>query len=438
MKSKTPKVLHKMAGKPILHHTLDACIDAGIEDIVVVVGHQGEAVQAATPHKVHFVWQEERLGTGHAVMCAKEHIELDEQVLVLFGDSPLLTPALLQDVIAFQKREEAHAVVVSTQVPDPFGYGRVFAGEDGVFIDLVEQRDLTGSQGECDIINTSMFMAEGRALLYGLERIGNANSQNEYYLTDVPKELKHDGYKVAVFHSSDYTQFLGINTQIQLAEARAVMHKRIAETHMNNGVVLIDPVSTYIDSTVTIEPDVTVYPGTILEGMCHIAEDAVIGPNCRIVDSHIGAGSTVQNSVIEGAKVGKCCTIGPFAYLRKDTVVGDHCRVGDFVELKNTTLGNGSKASHLAYIGDAEVGEGVNFGCGTITVNYDGKNKFKTVIEDGAFVGSNVNLIAPVTVHSGAYVAAGSTITDEVPADALAIARPRQTIKEGWAKDKKK
>jgi bifunctional UDP-N-acetylglucosamine pyrophosphorylase/glucosamine-1-phosphate N-acetyltransferase len=258
--------------------------------------------------------------------------------------------------------------------------------------------------------------------------------KKEYYLTDVPKELKHDGYKVSVFHSPDYQQFLGINTQAQLAEARAVMHKRIAHAHMNNGVIIIDPAVTYIDCDVTIEPDATIYPGVFLEGASHIGEDVVIGANTRMVDSTVGTGSTVQNSVLDGAIVGKHSTIGPFAYLRKGTVVGDDCRVGDFVELKNTTMGNGSKASHLAYIGDAEIGADVNFGCGAVTVNYDGKNKFKTVVEDGAFVGSNVNLIAPVTVHSGAYVAAGSTITDEVPADALAIARQRQTIKEGWAK----
>jgi len=271
-----------------------------------------------------------------------------------------------------------------------------------------------------------------------LERLDNNNRQNEYYLTDVPKITKESGHKVLVYNDPDYTQFLGVSSQKQLADINMLMRSRIIDKHYDNGVVIPDPFSVHIEAGVEIEAEATILTGTMLYGNTKIAAEAVIGPYAQITDSDIGFQTHVRNSVVESAKLGANCQVGPFAYLRKGTVAGDDCRIGDFVELKNATLGNGSKASHLAYIGDAQIGEGVNFGCGAITVNYDGLGKHLTVIEDGAFIGSNVNLVAPIVVHEGAFVAAGSTIVQEVPEGALAIARERQINKEGRAPDLKK
>lgn len=400
MKSELPKVLFKVAGKPLLHCVIDTCLEAGIDDITVVVGKSGEKVREATDHAVQFAWQKEQLGTGHAVICAKDHIDPDDSVVVLAGDAPLVTPDLLKNLMKFQQDKKVHGVVVSTLVPDPTGYGRVITTPSGGFEAIVEHRDLAPEQMDVKDINPSVYVFTGRELLRGLELIDNNNSQKEYYLTDVPKMMKQEGFKVAVYHDSDYLQFLGINSQKQLSEAAAVLRSRIIDKHFDNGVTIIDPNTTYIDA------DVEIGPGTVIKPC----------------------------TVIEKSKIGSNCQIGPFAYIREDTVVGDRCRIGDFVELKKSTLGDDTKAAHLAYIGDAEIGNRVNFGCGAITVNYDSKLKNKTIVEDGAFVGSNVNLVAPITVGAGAYVAAGSTVVDDVPSEALAIARQRQVHKEGWAK----
>ncbi|MCL2399114.1 MAG: bifunctional UDP-N-acetylglucosamine diphosphorylase/glucosamine-1-phosphate N-acetyltransferase GlmU [Defluviitaleaceae bacterium] len=433
MKSTLPKALHKVAGKPMLHCVIDSCIKADIKDIVVVVGNAGAEVQKATPYPIHFVWQDQQLGTGHAVLCAKEHIAPDDKVVVIFGDTPLITSEFLKALSAFQEKEQANGVVVAANVPNPEGYGRVFTTKGNVFEAIIEDRDLSADQRSNSLINTGVYMSTGRELLYGLERISDNNSQKEYYLTDVPKIVKEANYKVAVYQETDFTQLLGVNSQRQLADANLTLRNRILDNHLENGVVISDPLTTYIEMDVEIEAEVVLHPGTMLHGSCKIGKDAVIGPYTQITDSIVGDRTTVRQSVLEEAKIGNDCQIGPFAYLRNGAVAGDRCRIGDFVEIKNATLGDDSKASHLAYIGDARIGDNVNFGCGAITVNYDGKVKHLTIVEDGAFIGSNVNLIAPVTVQTGAFVAAGSTIVQDVPADALAIARQHQTNKEGKA-----
>ena len=438
MKSDLPKVLHPLAGKPLIHYVIDACFDAGIEDITVIIGKGGEAVKEAISQPVNFVWQHQQLGTGHAVLCAKEHINPDDRIVVLYGDSPLITSKLLKDLLDFQVEKDAQNVVVAARVPDPSGYGRVVTTASGDFVDIVEDKDLAPGQRCIDFINTGVFVSTGKELLYGLERLDNNNSKQEYYLTIIPKIVKESGFKVAVYDAPDYSQFLGINSQKQLAEALAILRSRITDRHFENGVVISDPSTVYIDADVEIETGVILHPGVMLYGKCRIDKGAVIGPYAQITDSQIGPGSVVRNSLLEGVQIGADCQVGPFAYLRGGTVIGDRCRIGDFVELKNSTLGDDTKAAHLAYIGDAEVGDRVNFGCGAVTVNYDGAKKHLTVIEDDVFIGSNVNLVAPVEVRTGAFVAAGSTITHEVPADALAIARERQTIKEGMAKKLKK
>ena len=418
MKSDLPKVLHTVAGKPMLHCVIDSCKEAGIDDIVVVVGKGGKEVQKATPSSVKFVWQDEQLGTGHAVLCAVEHIKHDDHIIILYGDTPLITSDLLKNLISFQQEREAHGVIVSTPVPDPTGYGRIITTPFGDFEGIVEQRDLSPQQEKIKSINPGVYMFTGRELLHGLAFVGNDNNQHEYYLTDVPKILKEHDFKVFVYSDPDYLQFLGVNSQKQLAEAATAMRSRIIDKHFENGVIIIDPSTVYIDDDVEIEQGVTIHPGAILKGGCKIGKGTIIGPY----------------TVAEDAVIGQDCRVGPFAYLRPGTVIGDRCRVGDFVEIKNSTLGNDTNAAHLAYIGDAKLGDGVNFGCGAITVNYDGANKSLTEVEDGAFVGSNVNLVAPVKVRSGAFVAAGSTIVDDVPQDALAIARERQVNKENYKK----
>ncbi|MCL2015661.1 MAG: bifunctional UDP-N-acetylglucosamine diphosphorylase/glucosamine-1-phosphate N-acetyltransferase GlmU [Defluviitaleaceae bacterium] len=438
MKSNLPKVLHTVTGKPMLHYVIEACQNADITDITVVISKNGEPVKTATPHSVKFVEQAEQLGTGHAVLCAKDNIDPNDQVVILCGDTPLITSAFLRKLFAFQETQEAHAVVVATKVPDPAGYGRITTSPNGDFAAIVEHKDLSATQRNITDINTGIFLATGSELLYGLARLENHNYQNEYYLTDVPKILKSTGYNVAVYNAPNYSEFLGVNSQKQLETAATVLRQRIIDKHFENGVQIIDSTAVYIDAAVEIAAGVTIYPGTMLQGNSKIAENATIGPYSQVINSNIGKATTVRNSVLENATVGENCQLGPFAYLRPGTVIGDHCRIGDFVEVKNATIGNNTNAAHLAYIGDAQVGEGVNFGCGAITVNYDGVTKNTTIVEDNAFIGSNVNLIAPVTVHSGAFVAAGSTITSEVPKNALAIARERQVNKKGFAAKYKK
>ena len=434
MKSDFPKVLHTIVGKPMLHCVIDTCIAAGIDDITVVIGKNGDEIIKATDRPVNFVWQNEQLGTGHAVMCAKDSIDPDDKVVVLNGDAPLVTSGFLRGLMEFQLEKDAHGVVVATNVPDPTGYGRVMTNEHGDFSAIVEQRDLHldgGSDNNC--IYTGILMANGRELLYALEHVDNKNNQSEYYITDVPLIMKEDGFNVEIYNDPDYLQFLGVNSQRQLAEAGLVFRDRILDAHFENGVVIVDPSSVYIDMDVEISPRVIIHPGTSIFGNTRIKEGAQIGPYTQITNSVIGSGTVVRNSVLETVHVGSNCQIGPFAYLRPGTVIGNRCRVGNFVEVKNAKLGDDTTAAHLAYIGDAQIGKGVNFGCGAITVNYDGESKHVTVVEDNAFIGSNANLIAPVTVHSGAFIAAGSTIDKEVPAGTLAIARERQTNKEGFA-----
>jgi len=434
MKSDLPKVLHPLAGKPMINYVIDTCFEAGIKDIVVVVGKGGEAVKEAINRPVNFVWQHQQLGTGHAVLCAKEYIAPDDRIVVLCGDSPLITSKFLKDLFDFQLKEKAQNVVVAARVPDPAGYGRVITTDSGEFVDIIEDKELAPDQRSINLMNTSVFMSTGKELLYGLERLDNNNSKQEYYLTTIPHMVMKSGMKVAVYNAPDYQQFLGINSQKQLAEATAVLRHRIIDRHFENGVVISDPYTVYIDADAEIETGVILHPGVMIYGKCRIDKGAIIGPYAQITDSQVGPGSIVRNSLLEGVQIGADCQVGPFAYLREGTVIGDRCRIGDFVELKNSTLGSDTKAAHLAYIGDAQVGDGVNFGCGAVTVNYDGTKKHLTVIEDEVFIGSNVNLIAPVEVRTGAFVAAGSTITHEVPEDALAIARERQTNKEGMAK----
>ncbi|GGG08080.1 bifunctional protein GlmU [Paenibacillus albidus] len=434
MKSKLYKVLHPVCGKPMVGHVLDTVKATGCERSIVIVGHGAEAVQAYLGGQAEYVLQEVQLGTGHAVKQAKGLLGSEEgTTIVICGDTPLVTTGTLEGLMALHEERGAAATVLTAVMEQPAGYGRIIRGEDGGVLKIVEQKDCTPEEDAVTEINTGTYCFDNAKLFAALEKVTNSNNQQEYYLTDVIGILKAQGETVLGYQANDSAESIGVNDRLALSEAEGHMRQRINRYHMLNGVTIIDPASTYIGAEVIIGPDTTLYPGTTLKGKTVIGDNCVIGPASEIEDCQIMDGATIKQSVLNGAQVGARTSVGPFAYLRPGSVLGEEVKVGDFVEIKNATIGDGSKVSHLSYIGDATVGRNVNVGCGAITVNYDGYNKSKTEIEDDAFIGSNVNLVAPVTVGKGAFVVAGSTITRSVSENELAIARVRQENKPGYA-----
>ncbi len=437
MKSKLSKVVHKVCGKEMINHCIDASYAAGADECCVVIGHAGDTVIEAVGEEASFVWQNERLGTGHAVMQAKERIALCENVLVLTGDTPLITGDTLKSAIKCHIENSNDATVITAVADNPFGYGRIVR-KDGRVEKIVEQKDTSKQQQEIKEINSGMYVFRSKELLQSLDKIKNDNAQGEYYLTDVLEILNSMGKKVGAFTAPDPNEILGVNDRVQLAEAEKIMRRRINEKFMRAGVTIKDPDNTYICADAIIGIDTVIYPGAVIEGKCVIGENVYIGHECFLQNAVIGSFTDVNISTIIDSSVGENTHVGPYAYIRPGCDVGSNCKVGDFVELKKAHIGDGTKLSHLTYVGDATVGKNVNFGCGTVVVNYDGKKKYQTVIKDNAFIGCNSNLVSPVTVNEGAYIAAGSTITDEVPADALAIARARQVVKTNWSDRRKK
>ncbi len=439
MKSKLPKVLHKICGKPLLSHVINTAKSSGIDKNIVIIGNRSDLVRN-TIEEVIFVEQPMGegvpYGTGFAVMQAKDFIEDDSHVLILYGDTPLITSETINSLIEFHKDGNYEATVLSADFDDPTGYGRIIRDTNGNVESIVEHKDASDLQRNIKEINSGIYCFNGKSLKLALDRLNNNNVQNEYYITDAIKilndlELRVGGYKIL-----DNEEIFGINSRQQLAEAEKVMRKRINNYHMANGVTIIAPDNTYIDADVRIERDTIIYPGVIIEGKTSIGEDSIIGQNSRIVDSAIGNNVEIQISTILESKVDDNAHIGPYAYLRPNSDIGKNVKIGDFVEVKNSKIGENSKASHLSYIGDAIVGKGVNIGCGTVFVNYDGMKKHKTIVQDNVFIGCNTNLVSPVEVEEGAYIAAGSTITERVPKDSLSIARARQVNKEGWVEKK--
>ncbi|WP_018753523.1 bifunctional UDP-N-acetylglucosamine diphosphorylase/glucosamine-1-phosphate N-acetyltransferase GlmU [Paenibacillus sanguinis] len=434
MKSKLYKVLHPVCGKPMVGHVLDAVNQAGCQRSIVVVGHGAEAVKSYLGSSAEYVLQEQQLGTGHAVKQAGSLLGGEQgTTVVICGDTPLVTAETIEALINHHTRKSAAATVLTAHMDQPFGYGRVIRGESGTVVRIVEQKDCSSEEAAVQEINTGTYCFDNAKLFAALEKVTNHNSQQEYYLTDVIGILVQDNEVVEGYAVPDVRESIGVNDRIALSEAEQMMRERIVREHMLGGVTVIDPSSTYIGAEVKIGSDTVLYPGTFLSGKTVIGEDCIIGPSAQIEDSIILDGAKVKQSVLSQAEVGRESTVGPFAYLRPGTKLGSKVKVGDFVEIKNASLDDGSKVSHLSYVGDAKVGKNVNIGCGAITVNYDGYNKSITEIEDDAFVGSNVNLIAPVKVGKGAYVVAGSTITQAVPENDLAIARARQENKPGYA-----
>ena len=435
MKSKKAKVLHEVMGKSMVQRVVDVAKSAGLEEIAVIVGHQAEQVQEALKDSgVTFFLQQEQKGTGHAVMQAESFLEEGKDVVILYGDTPLLQKETLLSLMDFHEQAQNAVTIISSLVDQPDGYGRIVRDEAGQFVKNVEHKDASEAQRQIKEINSGIYCFDGGCLKEALKKINNQNAQGEYYLPDTLSVLKAEGKKVDAMVVSDSRQFLGVNTRAQLAQVQKVLQERVNAYWMNEGVTILDPATTYIADTVTIGMDTVIYPQTLLEGHTVIGENCQIGPCTRLTDMTVGDETTMQFTTAMESTVGSFTKVGPYAYIRPNCHIGNHIKVGDFVEVKNSVIGDGTKISHLTYVGDSDVGQNINFGCGTVTVNYDGKKKFRTVIEDNVFIGCNANLVAPVTLKEGSYVAAGSTITKDVPPKALAVARNRQTNLEGWSK----
>ncbi|HEX3031470.1 MAG TPA: bifunctional UDP-N-acetylglucosamine diphosphorylase/glucosamine-1-phosphate N-acetyltransferase GlmU [Bacillota bacterium] len=433
MKSSLPKVLHQILGRPMVQYVIDACTQAGVSKPILVVGHGAEQVREAVGDQANYALQLEQLGTGHAVLQAEALLQgFDGNVLVLCGDTPLLEEATLSGLIRHHRETGAAATVLSAVMENPRGYGRIIRDDNGGVARIVEEKDASPTEQAIREINTGSYCFAASDLMAALKQLTPENAQGEYYLTDVLEILNKKGQKVEGYVAVNPQETMGINDRVQLAQAATSIRDRINTAHMVAGVTLTDPAATYIEPGVEIGPDTVIYPNTHLQQKARIGSGCTVGPNSRIVGSIIGDGTSVDSSIVLDSTVGSKCTIGPFAYLRPATTLADRVKVGDFVELKKSTIGEGSKVPHLSYVGDATVGTGVNIGAGTITCNYDGFNKFQTVIQDNAFIGSNTNLVAPVEVGKGAVVAAGSTLTTDVPEGALGVARGKQRNISGW------
>lgn len=445
MRSKRIKVLHHIMGKPMLGHPIDAAFEAGATRVITVLGHDRQQVQAwmeTHPHaeRIEVAIQQEQLGTAHAVACASTHLAKnpDAITLILSGDVPNIQPETIR---AFLADAQHHTLSVMTaKLDDPLRYGRIVRDEHDALAQIVEFADADEAQRQINEINTGIYAVKTTFLLDALETIMNAganNAQAEYYLTDIAALAARDNQAHAWIIEDD-AQTHGVNTRAQLAQAIEVARNRINAHWMAQGVTMLDPSRTYIDAQATLSADVLLYPDVHIEGASHIDEDVEIQSGCMIKDSTVGARTLIKsNCYIDSSSVGQDTNVGPFAHLRPGTQVGNDCKVGNFVEIKKSVLGDGAKASHLTYLGDATVGEKANIGAGTITCNYDGKNKSQTIIEAGAFIGSNSALVAPVTIGEGAYVGAGSTITNDVPSEALGVARSRQRNIDRWKQRKK-
>lgn len=441
MKSKIPKVLHKICGKPILDYVINASKNANVEKSYCIVGHGGGKVkeQIKDPSiifKTQPIGEDYPYGTGYAVMQAMDYIEDDSTVLILYGDTPLITDKTIQKFMKYHKENKYDGTVLTALLEDPTGYGRIVRDRKGHILKIVEHKDAMEEELEIKEINSGIYCFNGKLLKYALGKIDNDNAQGEYYITDVIKILKDENYQVGAYIIDDPIEIHGINSRVQLAFCEKVMKKWINENYMMEGVTIINPENTYIESGVSIGKDSIIYPGTILLGDTVIGEDCIIGENSRIENSKIGNKVEIYSSTITESIVDDECHIGPYSHLRPNSHLGKNIKIGNFVEVKNSKIGDNSKAGHLAYIGDADVGKNVNVGCGVIFVNYNGRSKFRSIVEDNAFIGSNSNLVAPVVVKEWGYIAAGSTITHEVEKGSLSIARARQVNKNGWV-DKK-
>ncbi|MCH2556506.1 MAG: bifunctional UDP-N-acetylglucosamine diphosphorylase/glucosamine-1-phosphate N-acetyltransferase GlmU [Alcanivorax sp.] len=437
MKSALPKVLHPIAGRPMVQHVVDAAAALSPANTVVVYGHGGERVrEAVSGERLRWAEQAEQLGTGHAVAQALPHLN-EDVVLVLYGDVPLIRPETLRDFVA--RVNDRSLALMSLELDDPAGYGRIVRDDRGQVTRIVEQKDASDDEKRIREINTGILACSRRFLNDSLPKLSNRNAQGEYYLTDLIAMAVEAGMEVVTEQPEHAWEVDGVNDRVQLARLERVYQRVRAEALMRGGVTLLDPARLDIRGAVSTGTDVTIDVNVVLEGKVTLGDGVRIGPNCVIRDAHIATGAVIEaNSVIDGAVVGEGCNVGPFARLRPGTELAAKARIGNFVETKKARIGEGSKVNHLTYIGDSRIGKGVNVGAGTITCNYDGVNKFQTVMKDGVFIGSNSSLVAPVTIGENATVGAGSVVTKDVPDNGLAVARGQQRNIENWPRPAKK
>ena len=435
MKSKLYKVLHPVSGQPMVEHIINRVSETNPDQIITIVGHGAEQVKAQLGERSEYALQAEQLGTGHAVLQAASFLQGKEgTTLVISGDTPLLTTETLNNLFEYHQGKNASATILTAQAEDPTGYGRIIRDHIGIVEKIVEQKDTTPEEALVQEINTGTYCFDNQALFEALNKVGTDNAQGEYYLTDIIEILKDAGKTVAAYQTEDFDESMGVNDRIALAKANELMRQRINKMHMVNGVSFVDPATTYIDAGVEIGSDTVIEASVQLQGKTVIGSDCVIGAHSRIVDSVIEDHVVVEHSVIEKSLVKSHADVGPFAHLRPKAEIGEGVHIGNFVEVKNAEIGKNTKVGHLTYVGDATLGEEINVGCGVVFVNYDGKNKHRTTIGDHSFIGSNANIIAPVEIAKNTSVAAGSTITEDIPEYAMAIARARQVNKEEYAK----
>ena len=441
MKSKSAKVLHEIAGRTIIENLLAAVKPLEAKNLTVVVGsHKDEVIEhlSKIAPKAKTVFQEKRNGTGGAAQLALASHKGDGTVLILAGDTPLLTTQTLQEFIDLHASQKNKASVLTALLPDPTGYGRIIRGDNGAILKIVEEKDAADSEKDIDEINTGVYLFESKALNAVISKIKSNNSQKELYLTDVISLLNDQKDFAHAILSNDYTETLGINDRTQLAEVTAIMRDRINNQHMLAGVSIIDPTTTWIDAGVKIEADVVIYPSSSISGESVIKSGAIIGPRTTLVDCEVGSDASVIESFATKSVIGDGAKVGPYTYLRKGTVLDSDSKAGAFVEIKNSTVGKGSKVAHLSYVGDAQIGDETNIGAAAVFVNYDGEKKHQTKIGDQVRIGSDTMLVAPVTIGDCAYTAAGSVINEDVPAGAIGIGRARQANILGWVLKKRK
>ncbi len=445
MKSATPKILHEICGRTLVGHAVAAARALDPEHLVVVVGHAREQVvehlAASDPDAVTAV-QERQLGTGHAVRTGLEELTrrgatLDGTVVVTYGDVPLLTPETLAAFTAAHEAQGNSVTVLTAQVPDPTGYGRIVRGPDGQVTAIVEQKDADEALLAVKEINSGVYAYDARLLAESLGKVTTHNAQGEEYLTDTLAILREGGHRVGAYVAADHHEIAGVNNRVQLAEARRALNDRLLTRAMLDGATIVDPASTWVDVTVTFSPDAVVHPGTQLAGATSLAEGAEVGPHSTLTDTAVGAGARVAYTVADHAEIGPEASVGPYAYLRPGTRLGAKAKAGTYVEMKNASIGEGTKVPHLSYVGDATIGEHTNIGAASVFVNYDGEAKHHTTIGSYCKTGSDNMFVAPVVVGDGAYTAAGSVITKDVPAGSLAVARGQQRNIEGWVARKR-